>query len=45
MGVDYAQTLTCYDPIGRKACGECDSCLLRKKGFEEAGLNDETVYA
>jgi len=45
LGVDYAQTLTCYDPIGRKACGECDSCLLRKKGFEEAGLNDETVYA
>lgn len=44
LGVDYAQTLTCYDPIGRKACGECDSCLLRKKGFEEAGIADETIY-
>jgi len=45
LGVDYSQTLTCYDPVGRKACGECDSCLLRKKGFEEAGLRDETIYA
>jgi len=44
LGVDYAQTLTCYDPVGRKACGECDSCILRKKGFIEAGVPDETVY-
>jgi 7-cyano-7-deazaguanine synthase len=45
LGVDYSQTLSCYDPddAGR-ACGMCDSCLLRKKGFEEAGVPDPTVY-
>lgn len=44
-GVDYALTHSCYDPdpTGR-ACGHCDSCLLRKKGFEEAGVSDPTVY-
>ena len=41
LGVDYAQTLSCYDPdpAGR-ACGHCDSCQLRKKGFAEAGVPD-----
>ena len=44
LGVDYARTLTCYDPAGRKACGQCDSCQLRRKGFLEAGIPDETIY-
>jgi 7-cyano-7-deazaguanine synthase len=45
LGVDYAQTLSCYDPdAAGRACGTCDSCLLRKKGFEEAGLKDPTTY-
>ncbi len=43
-GVDYSKTLTCYDPISGKACGSCESCRLRKKGFEEAGIADETIY-
>ncbi|HYO09114.1 MAG TPA: 7-cyano-7-deazaguanine synthase [Tepidisphaeraceae bacterium] len=46
LGVDYALTHSCYDPddAGR-ACGRCDSCLLRKKGFAEAGVPDPTRYA
>jgi len=44
LGVDYSKTITCYDPIDNKACGKCDSCNLRKKGFEEAGIPDETKY-
>jgi len=45
LGVDYGLTHSCYDPSADgKACGECDSCLLRKKGFQEAGLADPTVY-
>jgi 7-cyano-7-deazaguanine synthase len=45
LGVDYSQTLSCYDPDERgRACGQCDSCLLRKKGFEEAGVPDPTFY-
>lgn len=44
-GVDYAQTHSCYDPAkDGRACGRCDSCLLRKKGFEEAGVADPTRY-
>jgi len=45
LGVDYAMTHSCYDPdeLGR-ACGRCDSCLLRKKGFAEAGIADPTRY-
>jgi 7-cyano-7-deazaguanine synthase len=45
LGVDYALTHSCYDPddAGR-ACGHCDSCLLRHKGFVEAGVADPTVY-
>ncbi len=45
LGVDYSLTVTCYDPTGDGvACGECDSCLLRKKGFEAAGIPDPTRY-
>lgn len=45
LGVDYGLTHSCYDPdeLGR-ACAHCDSCLLRRKGFEEAGLPDPTRY-
>jgi 7-cyano-7-deazaguanine synthase len=46
LGVDYAMTHSCYDPDARgRACGHCDSCLLRRRGFEEAGVADPTVYA
>jgi 7-cyano-7-deazaguanine synthase len=46
LGLDYAKTLSCYDPTKEgKSCGHCDSCLLRKKGFEEAGIPDPTQYA
>ena len=45
LGVDYSLTHSCYDPIGGKACGECDSCLLRRSGFVEAGLTDPLEYA
>jgi len=46
LGVDYGMTHSCYDPAeDGRACGECDSCLLRKKGFEQAGVPDPTIYA
>ena len=46
LGVDYAITHSCYDPApDGRACGHCDSCLLRRKGFEEAGVPDPTTYA
>jgi 7-cyano-7-deazaguanine synthase len=46
LGVDYALTHSCYDPApDGRACGHCDSCLLRRKGFEEAGVPDPTSYA
>lgn len=46
LGVDYAQTVSCYqaDENGR-ACGRCDSCRLRRDGFESAGVPDPTRYA
>ncbi len=45
LGVDYALTLSCYDPDATgRACGRCDSCSLRKKGFAEAGVPDPTSY-
>jgi 7-cyano-7-deazaguanine synthase len=45
LGVDYAQTSSCYDPDEQgRACGRCDTCLLRLKGFSEAGLVDPAVY-
>ena len=45
LGVDYAMTISCYqpDPKGR-ACGRCDSCRLRRTGFEQAGVVDPTAY-
>jgi len=46
LGVDYAQTHSCYDPSPTGgACGRCDSCILRRTGFEQAGIPDPTVYA
>jgi 7-cyano-7-deazaguanine synthase len=46
LGVDYGITHSCYDPgAGGGACGRCDACLLRKKGFAEAGVEDPTRYA
>ncbi|MCE9531062.1 MAG: 7-cyano-7-deazaguanine synthase QueC [Planctomycetes bacterium] len=46
LGVDYTTTISCYDPDPQGlACGECDSCQLRRKGFMEAGVLDPTSYA
>jgi 7-cyano-7-deazaguanine synthase len=45
LKVDYSLTHSCYDPIGELACGRCDACLLRKRGFVEAGISDPTRYA
>jgi 7-cyano-7-deazaguanine synthase len=45
LGVDYSITHSCYDPSSAGlACGQCDSCILRKKGFREAGIKDPTRY-
>jgi len=45
LGVDYALTHSCYDPSPQGfACGKCDSCFLRRKGFKEAGATDPTRY-
>ncbi len=44
LGVPYHLTLTCYDPAGGRACGRCDACQLRRKGFAEAGVPDPTLY-
>jgi 7-cyano-7-deazaguanine synthase len=46
LGVDYSLTHSCYDPTSTGlACGTCDSCRLRRRGFEEAGVDDPTQYA
>jgi 7-cyano-7-deazaguanine synthase len=46
LGVDYAWTTSCYDPAADgTACGHCDACLLRRRGFAELGLADPTRYA
>ena len=45
LGVDYGITHSCYDPVGDAACGRCDACQLRAKGFAEAGVPDPTRYA
>jgi 7-cyano-7-deazaguanine synthase len=45
LGVDYGITLTCYDPSpDGAACGRCDACVLRLKGFREAGIEDPAPY-
>ena len=45
LGVDYSLTHSCYDPdADGRACGGCDSCVLRRRGFEEAGVPDPTRY-
>ena len=45
LGLDYGLTRSCYDPDDQgRACGSCDSCLLRQKGFAEAGLVDPAPY-
>jgi 7-cyano-7-deazaguanine synthase len=49
LGVDYSVTLSCYDPIEKSdgavlSCGHCDACILRKRGFAEAGVHDPTMY-
>ncbi len=45
LGVDFARTLSCYDPdAAGRACGRCDSCGLRLKGFREAGVADPAAY-
>ena len=50
LGVDYALTTSCYDPVRGAdgtwlACGHCDACVLRRRGFAEAGVSDPTRYA
>jgi 7-cyano-7-deazaguanine synthase len=46
LAVDYSLTHSCYDPDPRgHACGHCDSCILRRRGFEEVGMADPTAYA
>jgi 7-cyano-7-deazaguanine synthase len=46
LGVDYSLTSSCYDPDSEgQACGQCDSCLLRLKGFEENGVEDPIPYS
>jgi 7-cyano-7-deazaguanine synthase in queuosine biosynthesis len=45
LGVDYALTVSCYQADSRgRACGKCDSCRLRRAGFEAAGVPDPTGY-
>jgi 7-cyano-7-deazaguanine synthase len=45
LGVDYSITLSCYDPMDEgAACGACDACILRRRGFEQAGIKDPTRY-
>ncbi len=45
LGMDYSLTHSCYDPHSDgRSCGQCDSCIIRRKGFEEAGVSDPTRY-
>lgn len=43
LGVDYALTHSCYDPVNGRACGRCDACLIRKKAFESLGMTDPVL--
>jgi 7-cyano-7-deazaguanine synthase len=45
LSVPYRMTLSCYDPVRGRACGACDACVLRRKGFADAGVPDPTLYA
>lgn len=45
LGVDYSLTHSCYDPVDDRACGTCDSCLLRNRGFAELGMTDPALTA
>jgi 7-cyano-7-deazaguanine synthase len=45
LGVPYRLTQSCYDPVRGRACGRCDACVLRRKGFARAGVPDPTLYA
>ncbi len=45
LGVNFALTHSCYDPVGTRPCGCCDSCVLRRRGFAEAGIPDPLEYA
>ncbi len=45
LGVDFSITHSCYDPIDGKACGHCDSCIIRAKAFIKSGIKDTTKYA
>ncbi len=45
IGVDYSMTISCYDPDEKgKACGKCDACKLRREGFLQAKIPDQTIY-
>ena len=44
LGVDYGLTVSCYDAEEDGACGECDACILRRQGFDQAGVADPTRY-
>src|SRR4051812_7921996 len=44
LGVDYSLTTTCYDPAEGQACGRCDACQLRLRGFKENGMTDPIPY-
>src|SRR5262249_27574720 len=45
LGVDFSLTISCYDPSPEgAACGRCDACVLRRRGFEQAGVADPTRY-
>jgi 7-cyano-7-deazaguanine synthase len=43
LGLDYSLTHSCYDPAAGRPCGHCDSCVLRARGFDEAGVTDPLV--
>jgi 7-cyano-7-deazaguanine synthase len=45
LQVPFHLTHSCYDPIGEQACGRCDSCVIRREGFAQAGVVDPIAYA